>query len=177
MTNLDVLHSELLPGMEGVLAPNEEFVGVLKEITVDTASVETSDGIQSFPLNELFLRKTKFNISSYLSFAATPEKSEEILKIIEGRKAEIYNAKKLYQEINKIARSLFTFKDNDGSTQQVLFQNRDGFCFTVAVRAKFLSKNCETKCCFFPIGVAESTTKAFHHFHQLMISILVPLIQ
>ncbi len=131
LKDLDVLHSELLPGLQNILAPNEEFIGTIKEIDGNHAKVETTEGVHLFPLTELFLKKTKFNISSYLSFSTSTEKSQEILNIIESRRSEIYNAKRLYEEITKIAQNLFTFKDEKGVRQNILFQNKDGFCFTV----------------------------------------------
>lgn len=131
LVGLDILHSETLPGLQNILAPSEEFIGVIKSIDGTTATVETTDGLQGFPLQELFLKKTKFNIGSYLSFATSPEKSSEILKIIESRRSEIYNAKKLYEEIQRIATTLFTAKDEQGTRTNILFKNKDGFCFTV----------------------------------------------
>lgn len=126
LTGIEVLHSETLPGMDNILAPNEDFVGIIKEVNNDKAKVDTNDGIAEYDLRELFIRKTKFNIGNYLSFAISPEKSEEILNLIEKKRPEIYNAKRLYSEINKIAKHLFSNKG-----EPVLFVNKDGFCFTV----------------------------------------------
>ena len=61
-----------------------------------------------------------------MSFALSQQKSDEILNVIEGKRSEIYDVKNLYGEILKIAKHLFF--END---QPVLFQNKDGFCFTV----------------------------------------------
>ena len=126
LKGLDVLHAETLPGLTNVLAPNEEFVGVLKEITGNRAKVETNEGLKEFELEELFIRKTKYNIGNYLTFATSQQKSDEILNIIESKRSDIYNPKNLYSEISKIATHLFT-----ENGQLVLFQNKDGFCFTV----------------------------------------------
>jgi len=126
LKNLDVLHAETLPGLTNILAPNEEFVGTLKEIVGTKATVETNEGLKEFELKELFIRKTKFNIWNYLSFATSQRKSDEILNIIESKRSDIYNPKSLYAEITRIAEHLFT-----ENGQPVLFQNKDGFCFTV----------------------------------------------
>lgn len=122
LKGLDVLHAETLPGLTNILAPNEEFVGVLKEINGNKAKVETNDGLKEFELNELFIRKTKFNIGNYLSFATSQQKSDEILSIIESKRSDIYNPKSLYAEITKIAEHLFT-----ENGQPVLFQIRIAF--------------------------------------------------
>lgn len=126
LTAIDVLHAETLPGLKDVLAPNEEFIGVIKEVEGTKATVETNEGLKEFELAELFIKKTKFNISNYLAFATSQQKSDEILSIIEAKRSDIYNPKNLYAEIGKIAKHLFS---ENGSP--ILFQNKDGFCFTV----------------------------------------------
>lgn len=162
LRNLDVLHSEILPGLKNILAPNEEFIGVVKEVSDGVAQVKTSHGVQSYQLTELFLKKTKFNISNYLSFISSPEKSDEILSIIENRKAEIHNARKLYDEIKKIAQNLFTYKDENGNAQQVLFQNKDGFCFTVDPNPLDATNTIEFKSPTFIFDHAATKTENFN---------------
>ncbi len=108
LKGIDVLHAEILPGLTNILAPNEEFIGVIREVIGNKAKVETNEGNIEFPLEELFLKKTKFNIGNYLSFI-TPDKSEQILNIIEDKRSEIYNAKKLYGEILSISKHLLDF--------------------------------------------------------------------
>lgn len=126
LSGIDVLHTEFLPGLKSVLAPNEEFIGTVKEVIDGTAIVETNDGVKEFPLSELTIKKTKFNIANYLAFAVSQTKSDEILRLIESKRADIYDPKNLYNEIGKIAKYLFSDKDSP-----ILFSNKDGFCFTV----------------------------------------------
>jgi len=145
LVGLDILKTEFLPGLQGVLAPDEEFIGVVKEIKDGSASVQTNDGLQHFPLSSLTLRKTKYNIGAYLSFAISEQKSSEILQIIEGKRHEIYNAKTLYKEIKSIAATLFTIKNDVGVTVPYLFQNKDGFCFTVDIQMRKASNSMELK--------------------------------
>lgn len=140
LKNLDVLHVETLPGLTNILAPNEEFVGTLKEIVGTKATVETNEGLKEFELKELFIRKTKFNIWNYLSFATSQRKSDEILNIIESKRSDIYNPKSLYAEITRIAEHLFT-----ENGQPVLFQNKDGFCFTVVSKPLVVENSIELK--------------------------------
>lgn len=126
LIGLEVLYAETLPGLSNILAPNEEFVGEIKEIVGTKAKVNTNEGEKEYELSELFIRKTKFNIGNYLTFATSQQKSDEVLNIIERSREDIYNPKKLYAEILKTAKALFTDKGNP-----ILFQNKDGFCFTV----------------------------------------------
>lgn len=126
LIGVEVLYAETLPGLSNILAPNEEFVGEITEITGTKAKVSTNKGEEEYELKELFIRKTKFNIGNYLTFFTSQQKSDEILRIIENKREDIYNPKKLYAEITNIAKALFTDKGTP-----ILFQNKDGFCFTV----------------------------------------------
>lgn len=157
LIGLDVLHSETLPGLTNILAPNEEFVGVLKDVTGNIAKVETNDGLKEFELNELFIRKTKFNIGNYLTYATSQQKSDEILNIIESKRSDIYNPKSLYAEITKIAEHLFTEKG-----QPVLFQNKDSFCFTVDSMPLETSNTIQLKTPTFIFDHAATKTNSFN---------------
>lgn len=122
----EVLYSEMLPGLENVLAPNEELVGTIKTIKDNNAVVVTNEGDEEYSLSELFLRKTKSNIYDYLSFADSEKKSNEVFNTIKIKREEIYNHKKLHSEILNIAKLLFSYNG-----APILFNNKDGFCFTI----------------------------------------------
>jgi hypothetical protein len=156
LKELDVLHSETLPGLTDILAPNEEFIGVLKDIDGSKARVETNEGLKEFELNELFIRKTKFNIGNYLTFATSQQKSDEILRIIESNRADIYNPRNLYSEIVTIARHLFS-----QNGQPVLFLNKDSFCFTVDTTPLTVSNSIELKTPTFIFDPAATKTNNY----------------
>jgi len=157
LKELDVLHSETLPGLTDILAPNEEFIGVLKDIDGTKARVETNEGLKEFELNELFIRKTKFNIGNYLAFATSQQKSDEILRIIESNRADIYNPINLYSEIINIARHLFS-----ENGQPVLFLNKDSFCFTVETTPLTVSNSIELKTPTFIFDPAATKTNNYN---------------
>jgi hypothetical protein len=140
LVDVEVIHAESLPGMTDILAPNEEFIGAIREVTGNDAMVRTNEGDRIYPLTELFIKKTKYNIANYLSFATTYEKSEEILRIIENRRTDIYNPRHIYNEIGSISKLLFT--DNG---QAVSFENKDGFCFSVSPNPLSVSNTIELK--------------------------------
>ncbi|WP_343706407.1 Piwi domain-containing protein [Flavobacterium sp.] len=126
LIGIDVLLAETFPGLDNVLAPNEELIGVIIEVTAETAKVETNDGIKIYRLEQLFLKKSKLIIGDYLEFATSQQKRDEVMNLIEGQRPEIYNTKRHFEEIQRIANHLFFA---EGSP--VLFHNKDGFCFTV----------------------------------------------
>ncbi|HFK5598363.1 TPA: Piwi domain-containing protein [Elizabethkingia anophelis] len=153
LIGIEVLYAETLPGLNNILAPNEEFVGEIKEIIGTKAKVNTNEGEKEFELNELFIRKTKFNIGNYLTFATSQQKSDEVLKIIEHARSDIYNPKKLYNEIINIAKALFTDKG-----RLILFQNKDGFSFTVDAIPLTVTNTIELKAPTFIFDPAATKT-------------------
>jgi len=140
LKGIDVLLSGSLPGLQSILAPNEEFIGVIQEVSGTKAKVETNEGVREYSLEELFIKKTKFNIGNYLTFATSQQECAKVLKIVESKRSEIYNAKNLYNEIQKIAERLFV--DNG---LPVLFQNKDSFCFTVNSKPLAVTNTIELK--------------------------------
>jgi hypothetical protein len=155
LAGIEVLHAEMLPGLTDILAPNEEFVGIIRDVNGTKANVSTNEGIKEFELKELFIRKTKFNIGNYLTFSTSQQKSDEILRIIENKREDIYSAKSLYSEITSIAKHLFM--DNG---QPVLFQNKDGFCFTVSSKPLNVSNTIELKTPTFIFDYAGTKTNS-----------------
>ncbi len=126
LIGFDVLHTETLPGLSNVLAPNEDFIGILQFIKGEKAIVNTNEGEKTYQLSELLIRKTKRNIQAYLNFATGEEKCEQILAEVNKERIKRQNPVNQFFEINKIAKHLFA----DGD-KQILFQNKDGFCFKV----------------------------------------------
>ena len=49
LVGIDVLHTETLPGLENILAPNEELIGIIKEVIGSKAKVETNEGVKEYP--------------------------------------------------------------------------------------------------------------------------------
>lgn len=130
LNQVEVVHTEIFPGLENIIAPNEEFIGIIKEIKGDSAVVLTNNGEENFSLKELYIRKTRLNIGNYLNFKIGSTQSTKIFDEIKKKTPEIYNAENLYNEIIKTAQPLFLDRIGD-ETQVHLFQNKDGFCFTV----------------------------------------------
>lgn len=153
LIGVEVLFAETLPGLSNILAPNEEFVGEIIAVTDTRATVNTNEGKKEFELNELFIRKTKYNIGNYLAFSTSQHKCDEVLRIIESKREDIYNPKKLYSEISNTAKALFTDKGIP-----ILFQNKDGFCFTVNATPLSVSNTIELKTPTFIFDPAATKT-------------------
>lgn len=128
----EVLHSVPLPGLENILAPDEELIGIIKEIKGTSAKVETNVGIEVYPLNELFLKRSKYNIINYLTHITSDEKCNTILNQLEEKKKEFLNAKTNFDEIFTMIKLFSTYKDENNRIQSFLYHNKDGFCFSIS---------------------------------------------
>lgn len=157
LIGVDVLHAETFPGLSNVLAPNEELIGVIIQIDGNKGRIETNEGLKEYNLDQLFIKKSKYNIGNYLSFAISQQKSDEIMAIIESQRPDIYNPKKLYDEIIRTANHLFY---ENGSP--ILFHNKDGFCFTVDNTPISVSNSIELRTPTFIFDPAAKKTNNFN---------------
>ncbi len=129
-TGYEVVHSEPIPGLQNVLAPDEEFVGIIKSIENEKARVETSNGDVGMNLNQLFLRKTSDNIKSFLDKICGERQTETIFAKIKQEKQEYLKHKRLWEELKKIVES-FAFTIPKLADEKILYLNKDGFAFTI----------------------------------------------
>src|SRR5574344_348782 len=128
LLGLEVLKIEEIPESKDVLAADEEFIIEIKEIQIYHAIVITNDGCISFPLDELTLRKTIYNIKSYLTYVLGETKSDEIIKNVKVGELRRLNNKNERTEIHKIAQLISHLEDG----AVVTYKNSDGFCYTVS---------------------------------------------
>lgn len=122
----EVIHSEPIPGLEGILAPDSSFVGNIKKIENGNAVVFTNEGDRIFALNELFLRKSKNNIFSYLAHKLGEDKADNIYDRLNEKKGIVYSGENQYKEIFDVAKT-FCFEKE----KPVIYLNKDGFSFTI----------------------------------------------
>jgi hypothetical protein len=126
----EVLHSEVILGLQSILAPNEEFVGRVLSTTSEVAVVETSSGEESIKLEELVLRRTSHNIKSFLSSIGGEKLADEVFAKVKTDKRENIKHKKVWEELKKIIDS-FTFTIPKLADEKILYHNKDGFAFTI----------------------------------------------
>lgn len=138
----EILRIEQMPESKDVLAPNEEFIGEVKEIVDSNAIIISNDGEISIPLNELTLRRSTYNIKSYLTFLLDESQSEAIVSKAKHDEHGRLNNQKERTEITKIAELIALYKDKS----HVIYQNKDGFYFNISpyplsIDNSFLLKN------------------------------------
>jgi len=130
MIGSSVLSSEQIPGLEGILAPDESLVGLVKKIDGKNAVVETNDGEEIFKLEDLHLHKSAQNIRNYLEFKLGEIKANQILKNLREKDKSRLRAKSYFYEIKELAKTVSGLE----------YQNKQGFAFTISDSSINVSK-------------------------------------
>lgn len=153
-----VLESYPIPGLEGVLTPEEDLLGEIRSVENGKASITTNDGLIERPLNTLFLQRTKHQMGDYLASQIGPEKAERIFCNLRRNRREREWPSQVFSEIQKIAD---WFSRNTKGPR--VYENADGFCFTVTMKNEFsgVSFPVQTTNLIFDYGPGASATTPF----------------
>ncbi|MCG8573209.1 MAG: Piwi domain protein [Spirochaetes bacterium] len=122
LKGISVLHSEQIPGLEGVLAPIENRLGKVVNIQRDIINVDTDEGIKEYPANELFLHKSKNNIKQYLVSKIGEAKTDYIFREVRSQDINRLEGKSVYTEIMKIGKQIADLE----------YLNKDSFNFSIS---------------------------------------------
>lgn len=116
-----VIEALPIPGLEKVLAPDEELIGTVKDITGNDAIINTNIGEENHDLNFLYLQKSKSIIGDYLNFRLGEETTNKIFNTIKSYNEIRFKPSKIINDTNEIA----------GLLSKLKYENLDSFCFTV----------------------------------------------
>ncbi len=119
---LNVLTSEILPGLDGILAPDESLIGAVNKINENVAVVETNEGKESHQLSELYLHKSQRNIREYLEFKLGELRTEQITNTIKEKDQTRLNAKHYFNEVKDFVKYISSIK----------YQNKTNFEFNIS---------------------------------------------
>lgn len=127
-----VLESHPIPGLEGVLAPEEDLLGVVQSVENGIASIVTNNGIIERPLKTLFLQRTQQQIGDYLASQIGKENATRIFRNLHQNSWGREQPNHFFAEIQKFA-TWFS-----GTVQEPrVYENADDFCFTVTQKNSF----------------------------------------
>lgn len=71
LVGCSVLQAVPIPGLQGVLAPEESVLGEVESVQTGQATIHTNDGKVPRPLSELYLQRTREQIGKYLPRAVS----------------------------------------------------------------------------------------------------------
>ncbi len=126
LTNLEIVQSVPIPNLDGIIAPDETSIGIVKSHSTKDKNlflqIETNDGLNSYLASDLYLEKTRFNIDSYLNFKLGEATTRKVIQKISDEKLEQLAPKTQFEEIQGIAKTL----------AKMPYQNKDGFVFSIS---------------------------------------------
>ena len=122
LVDRNVLHVTPLPGLHGVLAPDETLVGAVVAVEGEFATVTTNEGEKRYPLRELSLHKSPDNIREFLIHRLGEGHATRVLARLKERDATRLNAKAYYGEVKAMADTISGLD----------YRNADGFTFSIA---------------------------------------------
>jgi len=122
IAGLSVLTSEAIPGLEGILAPDESLVGIVKQIQKNNVIIETNNGEENFDLEDLYLHRSTYNIRKYIEFKLGRTKAEYIFNYLREKDKSRLSAKVYFNEVKELSKNLSTID----------FCNQDGFSFSIS---------------------------------------------
>lgn len=127
-----VLETLPIPGLEGVLAPDETLLGEVISVHGDEVEIATNDGVVRRRLDSLQLQRTREQIGAFLAFKLGEEKTTYLFKNLReelrGRERPDYS----FSEAVKFANWFY-----GTNAQPRIYENDDGFRFTVTLNNAF----------------------------------------
>lgn len=123
-----VLETLPIPGLQGVVAPDEELLGEIVAIHGTEAEIRTNDGIVRRKLDSLVLQRTQNEIGTYLSFRLGEHRATRIFQNLREDRTERERPAVFFAEAMKVA-AWFSGTES----QPRPYENDDGFCFTVTM--------------------------------------------
>ena len=127
-----VLGSHGIPGLEGVLAPEEELLGEVRAVTDRAAEIVTNDGAIQRELETLLMQRTQNQIGAYLAFRLGNQKATRVFQNLRQDRRDREKPGPSFGEVNKFA-GWFV----GSATAPRVYENNDGFCFTVTGKNGF----------------------------------------
>lgn len=153
-----VLEAHPIPGLDGVLAPEEDLLGEVQTIEDDQATIATNDGIIVRPLSTLFLQRSQQQIGDYLASRIGIDNANRIFRNLRQSRWERELPSQVFTEIEKIANWF------SGTIREPrVYENADGFCFNVTLKNTFsgVSFPVQTTNLVFDYGPGASATSPF----------------
>lgn len=127
-----VLESHPIPGLEGILAPEEDLLGEVQTTTDTIAEIITNDGVVRRELSSLFMQRTQNQIGAYLAFRLGDQKATSIFRNLKQSRRDWEQPGFSFGEVKKFARWFA-----GSAAEPRIYENNDGFCFTVTERNEF----------------------------------------
>ena len=127
-----VLETQPIPGLEGILAPDETLLGEIIAIHGNEAEITTNDGVIRTKLDSLLLQRTPQQIGTYLAFKLGEQKATRLFQNLREDRRDRERPDVFFTEAKKFAAWF-----SGSNAHPRVYENDDGFCFTVTGNSSF----------------------------------------
>jgi hypothetical protein len=127
-----VLEAIPIPGLEGVLSPEETLLGEVVSVRGDDVEITTNEGLQHRKLVALQLQRTQHQIGAYLALKLGEEEATRLFQNLREDRRDRNNPNHSFSEAKKVA-AWFIGSTADPRT----YENDQGFCFSVTQNNQF----------------------------------------
>lgn len=127
-----VLEALPIPGLEGVLAPDETLLGEIVSVHGDEVEITTNDGVVRRRIDSLQLQRTPEQIGAFLAFVLGKQKATLLFENLRQDRKDRERPSFFFSEALKYAS---WFSGTKG--QPRVYENDEGFCFTVTMNNSF----------------------------------------
>ncbi len=127
-----VLESVPIPGLEGVLAPDESLLGEIVSVDGEEAEIKTNDGIVRRRLDALHLQRTREQIGAFLALKLGAQTATRLFESLREERRDRERPNFFFGEAARFAAWF-----SGSKAQPRVYENNDGFCFTVTTNSAF----------------------------------------
>lgn len=127
-----VLETMPIPGLGGVLAPDETLLGEIVAVHDDEVEITTNDGIVRRSLDSLQLQRSREQIGAFLAFKLGDQAATRLFNSLRDDRRDREQSKSSFAECAKIVKWF-----SGSETQPREYANDDGFSFTVMMNNAF----------------------------------------
>lgn len=131
----NVLEAQPIPGLEGILAPEEELLGEIVGIEGEMAVINSNYGPLRKNMADLFLQRTKNQIGDFLNFTMGEDQTDEFFDIVRNTQVKLFGVLAIYEDIEKFAKWFAVHNERPRC-----YQNNDGFLFNITQNNQFGSQ-------------------------------------
>lgn len=98
----EVLEIEPLEGLQGILAPKENLLGVVREVNDAVVTIETNDGLIERPSNELTIRRTRQQLAAFLNLRMSRNETDRLFEDVRTYGERQANPDFMIKEIREV---------------------------------------------------------------------------
>ena len=112
----EVLAIEPMEGLQGVLAPKESLLGIVREIKNEVAVVQTNDGLIEYSCEQLTIRRTRQQLATFLNLTMKQTETDALFRGVRAYSERQANPDNIIKEIREVGNWIAKLNFCNGDT-------------------------------------------------------------